>query len=32
MKGENFMKKIDLYMTFVGIALVAVLIAEQILA
>ena len=31
MKGENIMKKIDLYMALVGIALVVVLIAEQIL-
>lgn len=32
MKGESIMKKIDLYMTLVGIALVTVLIAEQILS
>ena len=32
MKGESIMKKIDLYMTLVGIALAVVLIAEQILA
>lgn len=31
MKGESIMKKIDLYMILVGIALAAVLIAEQIL-
>lgn len=32
MKGESIMKKIDLYMILIGIALVAVLIAEQVFA
>lgn len=31
-RRKSIMKKIDLYMTFVGIALAAVLIAEQIFA